>query len=329
MGRGSRNIFRGRLLSIQSDSIHVRVEKRRDLSSCIVEFTLAPAGGEPLPAFTPGSHITVETPSGATRRYSLIGTGEAPERYVIAVKREPTSRGGSISMHEEALEGTDLAIEAPENEFPLKEAAKYLLIAGGIGITPIYSMAQKLAEDEKPFSIIYCTRSPQETAYREELTEAFGRKVLFHHDGGDPDKAYDFWDHFAEPTSMHIYCCGPKPLMQAIKDLSGHWPEGRVNFEDFKPVEVTRPDDVPFQVELARSGKTLTVPADRSILETLRDAGIDTPSSCESGTCGTCKTHLIAGDVDHRDMVLMDEEKADTIMICVSRSRGGDLILDR
>ena len=216
----------------------------------------------------------------------------------------------------------------PGNEFPLKEASKYLLIAGGIGITPIYSMAQKLDEDGKDFSIIYCTRSPEETAYRAELEEAFGRRVRFHHDGGDPDKAYDFWDHFAEPKPMHVYCCGPKPLMDAVKDISGHWPEGRVNFEDFKPVEVTRADDVAFAVELAKSGRTITVPADRSILEALRDAGIDTPSSCESGTCGTCKTHLIAGDVDHRDMVLMDEEKGDTIMICVSRARGDELVLE-
>jgi phthalate 4,5-dioxygenase reductase subunit len=189
-------------------------------------------------------------------------------------------------------------------------------------------MARQLASEDKPFRIIYCTRSPEETAYLDEMKEAFGDRLKIHHDGGDRDKAYDFWDHFAEPQNMHVYCCGPKPLMEEIKSISGHWPEGRVHFEDFKPVEVIRPDDKEFQVELAKSGKTITVPADRSILEAIRDNGLPTVSSCESGTCGTCKTRLTSGDVDHRDMVLMDEEKDDFIMICVSRAHKGKLVID-
>ncbi|MBD1549611.1 PDR/VanB family oxidoreductase [Roseibium aggregatum] len=315
-------------MTIESGGIRTTVTRRRELTPDIAEFTLVAADGGALPAFTPGAHITVQTPSDAVRRYSLVGTGEEPDAYVIAVKREPESRGGSRSMHEQVQEGTELLIEPPENDFPLKDVPKYLLIAGGIGITPIYSMAQKLAEDGKAFSIIYCTRSPEQTAYREELQKAFPGKVKLHHDKGDPAKAYDFWDNFAEPQTMHVYCCGPKPLMEEIKAVSGHWPEGRVNFEDFKPVEVVRADDHEFKVELARSGQTVTVPADKSILEALRENGFKTPSSCESGTCGTCKTRLLAGEPDHRDMVLMDEEKADTIMICVSRAKSGDLVLD-
>src|SRR5690606_8281346 len=120
----------------------------------------------------------------------------------------------------------------------------------------------------------------------------------------DLEQVYDFWDHFEKPQPTHVYCCGPKPLMEEIKAISGHWPEGRIHFEDFKPVEVIRADDVAFDVELAKSGKTVHVPADRSILEAVRDAGVRTVSSCESGTCGSCKTKLLAGDVDHRDMVL-------------------------
>jgi phthalate 4,5-dioxygenase reductase subunit len=315
-------------MTTETGGIRTTVARRRELTPDIAEFTLVAADGQSLPDFTPGAHITVQTPSGAMRRYSLVGTGEEPESYVIAVKREPDSRGGSRSMHEQVQEGTELTVEPPENEFPMKDAPKYLLIAGGIGITPIYSMAQKLAEEGKVFSIIYCTRSPEQTAYREELQAAFPGKVKLHHDNGDPAKAYDFWDHFAEPQTMHVYCCGPKPLMEEIKAVSGHWPEGRVNFEDFKPVEVVRADDHEFKVELARSGQTVTVPADKSILEALRENGFKTPSSCESGTCGTCKTRFLSGEPDHRDMVLMDEEKADTIMICVSRAKSGDLVLD-
>ena len=231
-------------------------------------------------------------------------------------------------MHDAARPGTELRVAAPENSFPLTDAPEYMLIAGGIGVTPIYAMAKDLARRDKPFRIIYCTRAPEETAYLDEMREAFGDQLLVHHDGGDPDRVYDFWDHFEEPSKLHVYCCGPKPLMEEIEAISGHWPEGRVHFEDFKPVEVVRADDEPFAVELKRTGRTVEVPADRSILEALRDAGVTTVSSCESGTCGTCKTTLLAGEADHRDMVLMDNERADRIMICVSRAAAGPLVLD-
>jgi len=315
-------------MTTNNDAIRMKVTARRELTPSITEFTLSPVDSAELPRIEPGAHITLETPSGAMRRYSLINPDEQPDHYVIAVKREPESRGGSQSMHDAATHGLEILVEPPENDFPLKPATKYLLIAGGIGVTPIYSMARQLAAEDKDFRIIYCTRSPEETAYRDEMSEAFGSKLVIHHDDGDPDKVYDFWDHFAEVQNVQVYCCGPKPLMEEIKAISGHWPEGRVNFEDFKPVDIIRADDTPFDVELAKSGKTVNVPADRSILEAVRDSGVETASSCESGTCGTCKTRLISGDVDHRDMVLMDDEKSDHIMICISRARSGGLVLD-
>lgn len=315
-------------MSDKREAIKMTVSGRRSLTPSIMEFTLTPADGTQLPEYGPGAHVTVQTPSGAMRRYSLTGAGDAPKDYVIAVKREAQSRGGSQSMHDDATIGAELLVEPPENEFPLKKASKYLLIAGGIGITPIYAMARQLESAGSDFNIIYCTRNAEDTAYLAELTDSYGDRVLLHHDDGDPEKIYDFWDHFAEPQNMHVYCCGPKPLMEEIKAISGHWPEGRVNFEDFKPVEVIRPDDEAFDVELAKSGKTITVQSDRSILEAVRDAGVPTVSSCESGTCGTCKTKLLSGDVDHRDMVLMDDERKDHIMICVSRARSGGLVID-
>lgn len=308
------------------DRLNLVVTARKDVAKDIVELTLARPGGAELPGFTPGAHITVETPSGAMRRYSLMNDGAAPTSYVIAVKREAGSRGGSASMHDAALEGESLSVDVPENEFELVDASKYLLIAGGIGITPILSMARKLSADGTPYKLIYCTRTPQETAYLDEVKALPSATV--HHDKGDLDDFYDFWDHFEEPGSEHVYCCGPAPLMEEIKAISGHWTEGRVHFEDFAGVEAVRADDQPFKVTLAESGREIDVPADRSILEALRDAGEKTVSSCESGTCGTCKCRLIEGEADHRDLVLMDEEKDGYIMICVSRAKSGNLVVD-
>lgn len=310
------------------EQIRMRVDARRNLTPSIAEFTLVPVAGDALPRFDPGAHVTVETPSGAMRRYSLVNDGADPGAYVVAIKREPDSRGGSASMHDDATVGTELNIEVPENDFPLTDVKKYLLIAGGIGITPIYSMARYLDKKGKMLRIIYVSRSAEESAYLDELMKDFEGRIIVHHDEGNPNAVYDFWDDLVAPRATHVFCCGPKPLMEEIKALSGHWPEGRIHFEDFKPVDVVRADDVAFEVELKKSGKTITVPEDRSILEALRDAGFATSSSCESGTCGTCKTRLLEGEADHRDMALMEEEKAHQIMICVSRAKSGRLVLD-
>ncbi len=309
-----------------TERIDVKVTARQKLTPAIAEFTLAPVDGGELPGFTPGAHITVETPGGAMRRYSLMNDGENPSEYVIAVKREPNSRGGSESMHEEALEGTVLSIEPPENDFELVDAPKYILIAGGIGVTPILSMARHLKKQGKPFEMVYCTRTAEDTAFLDEV-QSFENATV-HHDEGELDNFFDFWDLLEKPGQEHVYCCGPAPLMEEIEALTGHWTEGRVHFEEFSPVDVVRDDDVAFKVTLQSTGQTVEVPADRSILEALRDAGVETVSSCESGTCGTCKSRLVSGEVDHRDHVLMDEERSDHIMICVSRAKSGDLTID-
>lgn len=308
--------------------IRLTVAGKRRLTPDIWEFALAAADGAALTPFEPGAHIGVETPSGAMRQYSLVNDGRAPDRYVVALKREPDSRGGSRSMVEETEVGGILRADAPANSFPLADAPGHLLIAGGIGIAPIRAMADRLDEAGRPFRLIYCTRSAAESAYLDEMRARFGARLTVHHDGGDPDAFYDFWDDFAEPRDIRVYCCGPKPLMEEVRAVSGHWPEGRVQFEDFKPVEAVRPDDRPFEVVLHRTGRTVAVPADLPILEALRAAGVAAPSSCESGVCGTCKTRLIAGEADHRDMVLLDEERADFIMLCVSRAKSGALTLD-
>ena len=189
-------------------------------------------------------------------------------------------------------------------------------------------MAKRLRAEQRSFRLIYCTRSGDDTAYLDDIRMQFADRAVIHHDAGDPDKVFDFWDELVKPGAGHVYCCGPAAMMEDIKGMSGHWPEGRVHFEDFNPVDVVRADDVAFSVTLADSGHVIPVPADRSILEALRDAGVATASSCESGTCGTCKATLVGGNVDHRDMVLEDAERQTKIMICVSRAQEGDLVIE-
>lgn len=302
-------------------SMQLDVVEVRPLTSEITEYRLRQPDGGALPAFTPGAHITVTTPGGANRRYSLVNSGHEPSEYVIAVKREQLSRGGSKSMHEDVREGTTLTVTPPENSFPLGSASRYLLIAGGIGVTPILAMARELAETGAAFEVIYCTRSAESTAYASALREIAGARLTLHHDQGDPAQVFDFWDHFATPSATHVYCCGPKPLMDEIKAISGHWPSHQIHFEDFKPVEVTQAEDQPFEVCLASTGQVFQVPADRSILETFRAKGVRVPSSCESGTCGSCRMQLVSGEVEHRDYVLVGAERQEYVMVCVSRGR--------
>lgn len=305
------------------------IRGKRTLAEGICEFELVSADGSELPAFTAGGHLPIETPSGGMRQYSLSNDPSERDRYVIGVKLEPEGRGGSRSMIEDTAEGDPLSALPPANDFPLEEAPAYILIAGGIGITPILCMARVLTSWGKPFQLIYCTRSPDVTAYGDALSSGeLAGEIIVHHDGGDPDKVYDFWDLLETPTKAHVYCCGPKPLMEEVKGVTGHWPAAAIHFEDFKPVEMFRSADVAFDVTLAKMGRTVTVPVGSTILEALRTDGIKTPSSCESGTCGTCKTQYLSGNVDHRDLVLMPEEKADKIMLCVSRADEGGLVLD-
>ena len=311
-----------------SPELNVKVMRRRNLTPDVVEFSVASADGSPLPDFTPGAHIAIQTPSGAVRQYSLVGSGNAPVEYRIAIKLEPNSRGGSSSMIAEVEEGNELVISTPKNDFELGNCPSYLFIAAGIGITPIYSMARQAEAEGADYRIIYLARSPETAPYLEELSDEFDDRLEPHFTMGNSANRYDFWDDFVQPRECHVYCCGPKALIDEIKDVSGHWPEDRVHYEDFKPVEVVRPDDVPFDVILGRSDMRFTVPADKSILETMRDNGVATVSSCESGTCGTCKTKLVSGTVDHRDLVLRDDEKNDFIMTCVSRAACRELVLD-
>jgi phthalate 4,5-dioxygenase reductase component len=205
------------------------------------------------------------------------------------------------------------------------------LIAGGIGITPLIAMARQLNGEGRRYKLYYLTRSPEHTAFRDELaSDAFKGKVVIHHDQGDPAQAFDLWPVLEKPTAAHVYCCGPRPLLEAVRDMTGHWSPAAIHFESFiDAAAAAKPEDKAFTVVLAKSGARIEVPPGVSILEAMRDQGHEAPSSCESGTCGTCRTRLVSGEADHRDLVLMDDEKASQIMICVSRARTPEIAIDR
>jgi len=308
------------------------VKRKSQIADDIYMFELRSASGAELPPFTPGSHITVTTPSGQKRRYSLCNDSQERDRYVIAVKQEKSGRGGSLSFTGKIQEGEGVIVESPANEFAMSssEPKSYVFIAGGIGITPIRAMIQHLTRQGKTnFKLYYFTRTASMMAFREEFSAAeFGGKAVLHHDNGEPDQAYDLWPVLEEQRGAQLYCCGPRGLMDAVRDMTGHWPDSAVHFEDFVGGTANRPDDKAFTVKLANSGKSYEVTPGVSILDTLRQNGHILASSCESGTCGTCRTRYSKGEPDHRDLVLSEREKRTEIMICVSRANSGELILD-
>jgi len=313
------------------DLMPVRVRRADMIAEDIREFELVRPDSGDLPQFAAGAHIAVRVPNGQVRKYSLCNDPAERDRYVIAVKRETPGTGGSLSMVDEAKPGDGLMISAPRNNFALvKSPAGYVFIAGGIGITPIMSMVRHLAaEGGARFRLVYCTRTPGATAYRDELAAPELRsKVTIHHDGGDMTRAFDLWPLLEQPKG-HVYCCGPRAMMEAVRDMTGHWSSSAVHFEAFTEPARQLPDDRPFSVGLARSGEVVRVPVGVTILEALRAAGHEVPSSCESGSCGTCRTRLVSGEPDHRDLVLAEHERQGYIMVCVSRARSPELVIDR
>jgi phthalate 4,5-dioxygenase reductase component len=321
-------------MSLDPDAreIVLTVRKKSEIADGVFLFELRSPTGADLPAFTPGSHITVTAPSGQKRRYSLCNDNSERDRYLIAVKQEPIGRGGSLSFTKDVSEGDQVTAEPPANEFEMSaaEPRSFIFIAGGIGITPIRSMILHCIRQGKPnFKLYYFTRTPSAMAFREEFSARdFAGKVVLHHDNGDPEQAYDLWPILEEQRGAHLYCCGPRGLMDAVRDMNGHWPDSAVHFEDFVGASAPHADDKPFEVNLARCRKRYEVAAGVSILDTLRNNGHVLASSCESGTCGTCRTRFSEGEPDHRDLVLSDKEKKSEIMICVSRSKSPTLTLD-
>ncbi|HEX3787999.1 MAG TPA: PDR/VanB family oxidoreductase [Pseudonocardiaceae bacterium] len=296
------------------------VHSRELLAAGVVGLTLRPVDGGPLPEWQPGAHVELVLGPGLERQYSLCGDPADRAGWRIAVLREPAGRGGSAFVHDRLAAGDRVRVRGPRNHFALVAAPRYLFVVGGIGITPIRPMLAALAATGADWRLLYGGRTRASMAFRSELAERYGDRVRVwpqdEHGLLDLDAVAGF------PGA--VYCCGPEPLLAAVEQRC---PAAHVERFTARPDE--RPTDA-FEVELARAGPTVRVPADRSILSVVEEAGVAVLSSCQEGTCGTCETTVLAGVPDHRDSLLTEDERAagDTMMICVSRSRTPRLVLD-
>ena len=323
----------------QQGTLSVRVHRIRTLAEGIREIELRADAGDSLPAFTAGAHIDVQVPApgGAVlvRQYSLAGDPADRSRYLIGVGLDASSRGGSAYLHHTLREGDALRIGAPRNHFPLKEEAGLSrLVAGGIGVTPLVAMARRLSALGRPWELFLCARTPERAAYLPELRALPGGRVVPVFDGVPGGRSIDFAAVFGDaPDDSHFYCCGPGSLMEAFEAAAQGVCADRVHVEWFKPRAPVPPVegvDRSFTVKLARQGIELTVPAGKSMLDAILEAGGHVPHSCCDGVCGTCETTVLDGIPDHRDSVLFgaDAEANDRIIVCVSRARSATLTLD-
>jgi ferredoxin-NADP reductase len=310
--------------------LSLRVDRRTTGAEGVVVLDLRRPDGAELPPWAAGAHIDLRLPGGLTRQYSLCGDPADRSVWRIAVLREPESRGGSAHVHNALVEGAGVEVRGPRNHFPLVPAPRYLFIAGGIGITPILPMIDAADAAGAEWELHYGGRSRRSMAFLESLEGAAGQRVTLH-----PQDEVGLIDLDALLTTPRpgtlIYCCGPEPLLVAVEQRCAGWPEGSLHLERFAPKDVGEPvlTDA-FEVELALSGLSLTVPPEKSVLQVVEEAGIDVLSSCTEGTCGTCETTVLSGEVDHRDSLLTPAEQAanDTMFICVSRAACPKLVLE-
>jgi tetrachlorobenzoquinone reductase len=293
----------------------------------LYEFT--PVDGRPLPGYQPGAHIDVHLPNGIVRQYSLLEAEPDPTRYMIGVKRDPASRGGSRYVHDELRVGKSLRISAPRNNFPLVEdASEVVLFAGGIGITPIWCMVQRLEKLGRSWKLYCACRSRADMAFLTAL-ETMG-SPRFHFDDENAGKFLDVAAIVsATPKDAHLYCCGPTPMLKAFEAATADWPADHLHVEYFTPKQEPAKTGG-FVVELARSGREFVIPQGKSILQVLLDAGIDVDYSCELGICGACEQRVISGIPEHRDAILTEEEQASNakVMICCAGCKSERLVLD-
>jgi len=307
--------------------LNLVVQRKETIADGVVRLTLRHSDGRPLPAWEPGSHVDLVLADDLVRQYSLCGDPRDSSALHVAVLREPAGRGGSRHVHDTLTAGQQVRIRGPRNHFRLVEAKRYLFIAGGIGITPILPMLDAVSASGRDWRLVYGGRTRSAMAFRSELERRFPGNVEIHPQ--DEDGLLDLPTLLAEPSdNTVIYCCGPESLLAAVEQRCAGWPAGVLHVERFTP-KADGPREV-FEIELAQTGDVLTVPADRSILDVVEQAGVAVLSSCHEGTCGTCETGVLAGAPDHRDCVLTEEERqaGDAMMICVSRSCSPRLVLD-
>ncbi|HMI98090.1 MAG TPA: PDR/VanB family oxidoreductase [Micropepsaceae bacterium] len=283
----------------------------------------------PLPGAEPGSHIGVILANGIERQYSLLHAGPELSEYTVGVKRDANSRGGSLYMHDQLRVGSKIFIVPPRNNFPLKEDAQMVvLLAGGIGITPIYCMVKRLIAKTRPWALYYSCRSRMDAAFFGELSQY--QEAHFHFDDEEEGRFLNVAAIVENlPKHAHLYCCGPAPMLAGFEAATAHWPPEQIHVEYFTP-KFAAAQGGGYVVELARSKRELTIPPGKSILQAVREAGIQVPHSCEEGVCGACETRVISGIPDHRDTILTEQERKEsaTMMICCSGSKSPRLVLD-
>ncbi|MGN6808921.1 MAG: PDR/VanB family oxidoreductase [Trinickia sp.] len=322
--------------------LDVTLKSITSLAENINAFEFVSADGNPLPAFSAGSHIDVHLPGAVTRQYSLCNEPSERHRYVVAVLKDPEGRGGSVAMHDTLRVGQNVVISSPRNHFSLAESARrHLFIAGGIGITPIMSMIAEVQKRGETFHLYYCARAPQRAAFLDKLGPFIDQGLVSRHfDDGDPRKGLDLVSTLQGCSEgTHLYYCGPGRFMDAIEAASSHWSSGTRHCERFSASGAVPPSsidasngestsDTPFEVELRRTGKSFTVQPGESIVGVLRSHDFEVDTSCCEGYCGTCMTRYLEGEPMHRDTVLDDEDREEFIMICCSRSKSPKLVLD-
>ena len=313
----------------------VKVVKKSQEATDIQTFELADVSGESLPPFSAGSHIDVHVRDGLVRQYSLCNDPVEQHRYLIGVLRDPNTRGGSKSMHDDIREGDVIQISEPRNHFPLAhEAKRSLLFAGGIGVTPILCMAERLANVGADFRLYYFTRSHDRTAFYDRIQRSgFADRTAFHFDDAPPDQQLNIPNLLSQPDEgTHLYVCGPGGFLEFVRKTAKEkgWADARVHFEYFS-ADVQKSDtDAGFEVKIASTGKVYIIPNDKTVVKALAEAGVEIPTSCEQGVCGTCLTRVIEGQPDHRDHYLTDDEQAanDQFLPCCSRAKSKVLVLD-
>jgi len=315
-------------------TLSVRVARKAAETFEISTIDLVAADGSSLPPFTAGAHIDVHLPNGMVRQYSLCNDPADAGRYQLGVLKDMASRGGSRAVHEQLAVGDTLTISTPRNLFPLAPSAvHHLLLAGGIGITPLLAMAETLHREHASFTLHHATRSRERAPFAARMRAApWNAQVRRHHDD-QPATVLDIAATLRNaPADSHLYVCGPKGFMNAVLDTarSSGWPEDRLHFEFFSGEVAPVAGDAPFEVELARSGRVIVIDADRTVAQALDAAGVLLPTSCEQGVCGTCLTRVIAGTPDHRDQYLTPEEQAanDQFTPCCSRAKSPRLVID-
>jgi vanillate O-demethylase ferredoxin subunit len=313
----------------------VVVSAIRLVADDIISVELVRADGQDMPIFDAGSHIDIHLPGGLIRQYSIWNHPDETHRYCIGVLKDPASRGGSKAVHEQLRVGQVVQISEPRNLFPLDMSAKRsVLFAGGIGVTPILSMAQRLAQNNQDFEFHYCARAVEKAAFVRKLKALpFADRVHFHFDTGAESQKLNAPSLFSqESKDSHIYVCGPTGFMDFVLGTAREhgWPESHLHKEYFAAAPTSKSDDGSFEVQIHSTGQVLQVPADQTVIQVLDAAGICVPVSCEQGICGTCVTKVLDGEPDHRDYFLSPEERAknDQFTPCCSRAKSSCLVLD-